>query len=346
MYRVNRRLTYAVGDGRVTFTTHGRRGAGHPAGAGRAAAAARFRGPRGARVRWPTGSCSGSSGPVTCSSSRAAGRSGRSSSPTARSTGSAPASTVNDGAWTSWPTATTSATRRCSSRRTTGSSPSRPSTACTVLVLPQQAFEEVVGQSEALRGARRASSGPSPRRPQNKPGEAAIELAAGHAGEPELPGTFVDYETGAARVRAERRPDRAAGAHPGRGPLQPADEPDRAAAAADHRGAAGAPGARADQQPGVRAAAQRRPQAAHPHPHRPADPGRPGRAAQPARGSRGSSWPTRATIAAFGRECNRRGHLPAAPSRSTGSRCRPGAACRSCPATRSRSPRPAPARSS
>jgi hypothetical protein len=34
----------------------------------------------------------------------------------------------------------------------------------------------------------------SPRRPQNKHGEAAIELASGHVGEPDLPGTFVDYE--------------------------------------------------------------------------------------------------------------------------------------------------------
>jgi hypothetical protein len=33
------------------------------------------------------------------------------------------------------------------------------------------------------------------RRPQNKRGEAAIALSAGHTGEPELTGTFVDYET-------------------------------------------------------------------------------------------------------------------------------------------------------
>jgi hypothetical protein len=33
------------------------------------------------------------------------------------------------------------------------------------------------------------------RRPQNKRGEAAIALSVGHTGEPELAGTFVDYET-------------------------------------------------------------------------------------------------------------------------------------------------------
>jgi Phage capsid-like protein/Cyclic nucleotide-binding domain len=66
-------------------------------------------------------------------------------------------------------------------------------TACTVLVLPQQVFEEMVGQSEALRAhveRFRANAD----QPQNKHGEAAIELTFGHAGEPELAGTFVDYE--------------------------------------------------------------------------------------------------------------------------------------------------------
>ncbi len=66
-------------------------------------------------------------------------------------------------------------------------------TACTVLVLPQQVFEEMVGQSEALR-AHVEQFRANADQPQNKHGEAAIELASGHAGEPELAGTFVDYE--------------------------------------------------------------------------------------------------------------------------------------------------------
>jgi hypothetical protein len=67
-------------------------------------------------------------------------------------------------------------------------------TACTVLTLPQQAFEEVVGRSDALQAhvERFRARG---KRPQNKHGEAAIVLSAGHVGEPELAGTFVDYET-------------------------------------------------------------------------------------------------------------------------------------------------------
>ena len=67
-------------------------------------------------------------------------------------------------------------------------------TACTVLTLSQRAFEEVIDRSVALQAHverfRTQSS-----RPQNKRGEAAIALSAGHTGEPELAGTFVDYET-------------------------------------------------------------------------------------------------------------------------------------------------------
>ncbi|MEG4963286.1 MULTISPECIES: family 2B encapsulin nanocompartment shell protein [unclassified Microcoleus] len=69
----------------------------------------------------------------------------------------------------------------------------RAVTRCIVLALPKQAFEEILNQSEALRNhveQFRANLS----KPQNKQGEAAITLAAGHVGEPVLPGTFVDYE--------------------------------------------------------------------------------------------------------------------------------------------------------
>ncbi len=62
-----------------------------------------------------------------------------------------------------------------------------------VLSLPQQAFEQLMGQSEALRShveAFRARLG----QPQTGDGEAAIEVTAGHAEETTLAGTFVDYE--------------------------------------------------------------------------------------------------------------------------------------------------------
>lgn len=66
-------------------------------------------------------------------------------------------------------------------------------TACTVLTLQQSVFEGVVAQSESLK-RHIASFKARAAKPQDQAGEAAIELAAGHTGEPVLPGTFVDYE--------------------------------------------------------------------------------------------------------------------------------------------------------
>jgi CRP-like cAMP-binding protein len=69
----------------------------------------------------------------------------------------------------------------------------RATTAGTLLALPLSAFQELLDRSEALRTqitshtARRAKA-------VNKKGEAEISLAAGHEGETGLPGTFVDYE--------------------------------------------------------------------------------------------------------------------------------------------------------
>ncbi|WP_179646969.1 family 2B encapsulin nanocompartment shell protein [Spinactinospora alkalitolerans] len=69
----------------------------------------------------------------------------------------------------------------------------RAVTPCIVLVLRRQALEELDGRSESLRThLERIRSGEEA--PQNKYGEASIELASGHVGEPLLAGTFVDYE--------------------------------------------------------------------------------------------------------------------------------------------------------
>ncbi|QPP10012.1 cyclic nucleotide-binding domain-containing protein [Streptomyces bathyalis] len=66
-------------------------------------------------------------------------------------------------------------------------------TKCTVLALPVEEFREVADRSRALRTyLDEYLSRAIPR--QNKRGEAEIELASGHAGEAALPGTFVDYE--------------------------------------------------------------------------------------------------------------------------------------------------------
>ncbi|MFJ2033395.1 family 2B encapsulin nanocompartment shell protein [Streptosporangium sp. NPDC087985] len=69
----------------------------------------------------------------------------------------------------------------------------RAVTSGTALVLTRQAFQELADQSEALQAhINQVRTGP--KGPQNKYGEAAIEMAAGHEGEADLPGTFVDYE--------------------------------------------------------------------------------------------------------------------------------------------------------
>ncbi|WP_424889375.1 family 2B encapsulin nanocompartment shell protein [Streptomyces sp. XH2] len=69
----------------------------------------------------------------------------------------------------------------------------RAMTACTVLALPRTAYEEVAGRNERLRAHVRRREAEQ-HRPQNKKGEADIALASGHTGAPVLPGTFVDYE--------------------------------------------------------------------------------------------------------------------------------------------------------
>ncbi|WP_329571171.1 family 2B encapsulin nanocompartment shell protein [Kitasatospora sp. NBC_01266] len=69
----------------------------------------------------------------------------------------------------------------------------KATTAATVLTLPWSAFRQLAERSAELReliDQHLADAGQA----QNQHGEAQIELAAGHEGELELPGTFVDYE--------------------------------------------------------------------------------------------------------------------------------------------------------
>ncbi|MFH9401829.1 family 2B encapsulin nanocompartment shell protein [Streptomyces sp. NPDC017638] len=69
----------------------------------------------------------------------------------------------------------------------------RAHTATTVLVLARQDFQQVAERSDSLRAhLERLRS--IPRQRANKYGEKEVELAAGHSGEPDIPHTFVDYE--------------------------------------------------------------------------------------------------------------------------------------------------------
>jgi CRP-like cAMP-binding protein len=66
-------------------------------------------------------------------------------------------------------------------------------THCTMMSLSRQAFEAVVAQSEGLR-AHVTDYVSRPGKPSNRAGEAEIELSSGHSGEVPLASTFVDYE--------------------------------------------------------------------------------------------------------------------------------------------------------
>jgi CRP-like cAMP-binding protein len=69
----------------------------------------------------------------------------------------------------------------------------KANTRCTMMTLPREVFDTVVDQTESLRAhVERLLAGP--KRPSNKAGEAEIELSSGHCGEVPLATTFVDYE--------------------------------------------------------------------------------------------------------------------------------------------------------
>ncbi len=67
------------------------------------------------------------------------------------------------------------------------------SSACTLLALSRAAFLALADQSPALQDAL-SRSRESAGKPQNKRGEADIAIRSGHGGEPDLPVTFADYE--------------------------------------------------------------------------------------------------------------------------------------------------------
>ncbi|MFD1657871.1 family 2B encapsulin nanocompartment shell protein [Streptomyces caeni] len=69
----------------------------------------------------------------------------------------------------------------------------RAVTACTVLTLPRRDVDQVAARAGSL-SEHLQSRRSVPAQPANRYGEKAIELAAGHTGEPDVPHTFVDYE--------------------------------------------------------------------------------------------------------------------------------------------------------
>jgi CRP-like cAMP-binding protein len=69
----------------------------------------------------------------------------------------------------------------------------RAAAATTALALSRQALEQLLAQAEPLR-THLAAVRAVPQQRANRKGEADIEFASGHKGEPRLPATFVDYE--------------------------------------------------------------------------------------------------------------------------------------------------------
>jgi CRP-like cAMP-binding protein len=67
-------------------------------------------------------------------------------------------------------------------------------TACTVLSLPRNEFRGVLDRSETLR-AHLETVAAGAAGVANDHGEAVIDVASGHDGEPQLPGTFADYDS-------------------------------------------------------------------------------------------------------------------------------------------------------
>jgi CRP-like cAMP-binding protein len=191
-YRVNRRLTYTVGDGRVTFTTTGAEVRIIPAELGELPVLRGFEDPevlealagRFTQREFTVGSTIVEAGqPADQVVLIAHGKvnkigSGKFGDPVVLDV-------LADGDYFG--------DRELVESQDTWTFTVKAVTACTVLTLPQQEFEEILGQSETLRAhveQFRANAG----QPQNKHGEADIELTSGHEQERKLAGTFVDYE--------------------------------------------------------------------------------------------------------------------------------------------------------
>ncbi|TJZ59340.1 cyclic nucleotide-binding domain-containing protein [Streptomyces piniterrae] len=69
----------------------------------------------------------------------------------------------------------------------------RAVTRVTVMALAREAAHEVIGRSPGLQ-EHLSADGQGPARPVNASGEAAVSVLSGHHGEPSLPSTFVDYD--------------------------------------------------------------------------------------------------------------------------------------------------------
>ncbi|WP_327328023.1 family 2B encapsulin nanocompartment shell protein [Streptomyces sp. NBC_01210] len=191
-YRVNRRLSYAVGDGRVTFVQTGGRVSVIPAELGELPAL------RGYGDEAVLGEMAGRCEQVDCAPGTVLARAGDANDRvfllahgrvdkvgTGPYGGDAVLGFLADGAYFGDQCLTeTEPAWECTFRATT---------ACTVLVLSKRDVDNLAARAQSL-GSHLDTVAALPQQRTNRYGEAAIDLAAGHVGEPLIPHTFVDYE--------------------------------------------------------------------------------------------------------------------------------------------------------
>jgi CRP-like cAMP-binding protein len=191
-YRVNRRLSYAVGDGRVTFVQTGDRVAVIPAELGELPALRGYEDE--AALAELAGRCEQqefAAGQVLVSSGDPEDRVYLLAHGRAEKVGTGPygddavLETLADGSYFG--------DRALVDADATWDYSVRAATACTVLVLTRADVLNLAERSASLREHLDALAS-VPHQRTNKYGEAEIDLSAGHVGEAVVPHTFVDYE--------------------------------------------------------------------------------------------------------------------------------------------------------
>jgi CRP-like cAMP-binding protein len=191
-YRVNRRLSYSVGDGRVTFVQTGDRVAVIPAELGELPALRYFDDEAAlAELAQRCEQREFAAGEVLATGGQAADRIFLLAHGRVEKVGEGPygdeavVEVLADGAYFG--------DRSLVDREAVWQYTARAATACTVLVLTRDDVLNLADRAESLR-AHLASLAALPHQRTNKYGEAAIDLSAGHVGEAVVPHTYVDYD--------------------------------------------------------------------------------------------------------------------------------------------------------
>ncbi|WP_432247937.1 family 2B encapsulin nanocompartment shell protein [Streptomyces sanyensis] len=191
-YRVNRRLSYAVGDGRVTFVQTGGRVEVIPAELGELPALRGF-GDEAALAELAD-RCEQrdfAAGEILAAGGEAADRVFLLAHGRVEQVGEGPygdeavVEVLADGAYFG--------DRSLTDREAVWPHTARAATACTVLVLTRDDVLDLADRAETLR-AHLAGFAAVPSQRTNPYGEAAIDLSAGHVGEVVVPHTYVDYD--------------------------------------------------------------------------------------------------------------------------------------------------------